>query len=369
MNQGVAGNNLRKLRILVAPLDWGLGHATRCIPIIRTLEALGCEPVLAGEGAQARLLGQEFPHLPLLELRGYRIRYAATGSGLAWSLLRQSPKILRSIDQEHAWLKRMVADHGIHGVISDNRFGLHHDRVPSVFITHQLRIKTPLGRLAEHLVQRWNYHYIERFGECWVPDVEQEDGLAGELSHPSKMPAIAVRYLGPLSRFNKTGEGEEERHLLVLLSGPEPQRSIFEQIILSQLPAYTGTVTLVRGLPGKNETLPSTGRVTCYNHLPAEALAKEMERASLVLSRSGYSTIMDLVAIGKKSILVPTPGQTEQEYLAEHLEKKGMAPSMNQRKFVLSEALKAAGAFDYRGLKTMPIDQELVEVIRGWIFN
>ncbi len=337
----------RQARILVAPLDWGLGHATRCIPVIRELIAQGAQVWLAGEGAQEKLLKEEFPDLPFLPLQGYRIRYAGSASGLVWNMFRQLPKMKKAIEYENNWLKKVVREYRPDAVISDNRYGLYHPDIPSVIITHQLLIKTGWGKWSERILQLRNYAYLNRFNHCWIPDEEGKGNLAGELSHPDKKPIPPVRYIGFLSRFSKLQLPERKDHLLLLLSGPEPQRSLLENLLIAGLGDHNGTATVVRGLPGEHSLIPSTNRVQFYNHLQATALNKEMQEASLIICRSGYSSIMDALALEKKCILVPTPGQTEQEYLGSTLMERGIAVTVAQKEFSLKKALALAAAFNY----------------------
>jgi UDP-N-acetylglucosamine transferase subunit ALG13 len=338
----------RKFRILVAPLDWGLGHATRCIPIIKELLGNDCDVWLAGEGPQEALLRSEFPRLPFLSLAGYNIEYSRTPRGLLLKLLLQTPRVISSIRAEHRWLNKTIKVHRFDAVISDNRFGLYHSHVPSLFITHQLSIKSPLGKWNERILQKWNYNYINRFKECWVPDRIGENNLAGELSHPANIPRIPVKYIDVLSRFEKEQGGEIKDHLLFILSGPEPQRTILENKIINEVSHYPGTATIVRGLPLAQSVIPSTGMIKFYNHLPAKELNEEIEKADWVISRSGYSTIMDLAKLQKKSILIPTPGQTEQEYLAKELWQKKIAFCVIQKEFSLNLTLERAKKFTYK---------------------
>jgi uncharacterized protein (TIGR00661 family) len=333
-------------KLLVAPLDWGLGHATRCVPIIRDLLNNNCEVWLAAEGAQEKLLREEFPSLPFLPLKGYRIKYAK--NGMTGKLLIQIPSILRSVKEENNWLKKQVARHGFDVVISDNRYGLYHEKVFSVFITHQLRIKSSLGKWSEDALQKWNYKLISKFNECWIPDEKEENNLAGELSHPAKLPSIPLKYIGSLSRFKKLDIEEIKDHLLVILSGPEPQRTILENKIIDQIVNYPGTATIIRGLPGEKNILPSTNSIHFYNHLNTDELNKEMMRCEFIIGRSGYSTVMDIAALQKKSILIPTPGQTEQEYLAGHLLKRRFAFCVAQKYFSLQQSIEGARSFEYQ---------------------
>jgi uncharacterized protein (TIGR00661 family) len=339
---------LRKPRILVVPLDWGLGHATRCIPIITELIGQNCDVWLAGEGAQENLLRLEFPNLPFLALEGYRVQYSRSALGLLLSIFRQTHKILGAIKKENAWLQKMVREHAIDAVISDNRYGLYHPAIPCIFITHQLRIKSPLGKWSEKLLQKRNYHYINRFTECWVPDAAGDNSLAGDLSHPENQPAIPVKYLGILSRFDIKNIPGKKDHVVVILSGPEPQRTLLEEKIIKEISYYPGTATIVRGLPGLETFIPSTGMIRFYNHLAVDELNREIQEAEFVISRSGYSTIMDIMKLRKKSILVPTPGQTEQEYLGNYLLKKQMAICVSQKDFSIIPALQKARQFSYR---------------------
>lgn len=348
MNQLFPGKMTGKPRILVAPLDWGLGHATRCIQVIRMLLNRGADVWLAGEGAQEKLLKEEFPGLPFLPLQGYRMRYAKTAPGLVWSMLRQLPKMRRAIREEQAWLENAVQQYQLDAVISDNRYGLHHPSIPSVFITHQLLIKSGWGKWTEKILQKNNYRFINKFSRCWVPDAEGPENLAGELSHPERMPGLPVQYIGVLSRFTDKHIPERKDHLLLLLSGPEPQRSLLENKFIKEIGHYSGTATVVRGLPGQSMLIPSTNMIHFYNHLSAEELNAAMEEADLVICRSGYSSIMDAMVLRKKCVLIPTPGQTEQEYLGSSLMNKGLAVSIRQSDFTLEGALAAARNFNYR---------------------
>ena len=334
----------QKARILVAPLDWGLGHATRSIPLIKQLLELDAEVILAADGAIATLLKAEFPGLEFLELPGYRVKYASSAGRLPLKMLRQVPRILRTIRQEREWLARIIREYQIDAVIADNRFGLHNPGLPCVFITHQLTIRTG-SALMDKLLRSFNYRFINRFNECWVPDEQGPLNYAGQLSHPSVMPRIPVHYMGILSRLNLDPRPVLPGHLFVSLSGPEPQRTIFEDTLIDQLSHYHSSATIVRGLPNEERLIPSTNSLRFFNHLPAQQVQEEMARAELVVSRSGYSTVMDLVRMGKKSVLVPTPGQTEQQYLAGYLDEKGMAMAARQENFHLDSLLEKASEY------------------------
>jgi UDP:flavonoid glycosyltransferase YjiC (YdhE family) len=352
-------------KVLVAPLDWGLGHATRCIPIIRELLAQHCEVIIAAEGKVKALLQLEFPGLRFIHLPGYHIEYAATGWGLAVKIVAQIPKILFAIKEEQEWLARLLETERIDAVISDNRYGLYHPDIISIFVTHQLLIKAPF-KLAEDLLQGLNYQYINEFTECWVPDAAGEENLAGMLSHPEELPVVPVHYIGTLTRFQKDTTPAEETYIAIILSGPEPQRSLLEDIILEDIHDYTKPVVLVRGLPESTEELELPPHVTAFNHLPTAELAQKIKGASMVISRCGYSTVMDLITLQKKSILVPTPGQTEQEYLATHLMENSLAFCIEQKKFRLINTLELASRFDYN-LYSCSSENDLEQTVSNFV--
>jgi len=217
-------------------------------------------------------------------------------------------------------------------------------------------------------LQRINYWYVNRFSECWIPDQENENGMAGDLSHPSFMPAIPVHYTGILSRLKKKNIEEKKDHLFISISGPEPQRTLFENKIIRDLSHYKGTACVVRGLPGTSALIPSTNCIRFYNHLPAEKYNDEMGMAEYVISRSGYSTVMDIVTTGKKSILIPTPGQTEQEYLAKFLTQNKIALGIGQKNFSLADSLQRAFEFNYKKTENNNTSQ-LPLLIRNLIEN
>ncbi|HSQ44161.1 MAG TPA: glycosyltransferase [Ginsengibacter sp.] len=335
----INGNNFNSLhhtpKILVTPLDWGLGHATRCIPIINELIYHHCEVIIAASGEGFFLLKKEFPALVILRINTYKISYSRRRSLLLLKLVAQVPAMAISIWKEKLWLDKIIKKYKIDAVISDNRPGMNSKKITSVYITHQLLIKT--GNIFfEKIAQKIHYHLIKQFTYCWVPDYK-ENGLAGELSHQENSPSN-VLYIGPLSRFELLTDMPNKYDVLVSISGPEPQRTIFEKKIFSQLKNYNKKVLFVRGLPTEHESLKTENElIQILNHLPADELNKAFQESKIVISRSGYTTIMDLIKLGKNAVLVPTPGQTEQEYLSNYLMKKNIFYSVTQDRFSLDK--------------------------------
>jgi uncharacterized protein (TIGR00661 family) len=355
---------LNNNRILIAPLDWGLGHATRCVPIIKHLLSQNCTVFVGAEGSIATLLKSEFPSITILPLKGYQVKYSKNRFSFLLKIIAQLPRILKVIHCEKRWVEEAIKIHNINGIISDNRLGFCSNKIPSVYITHQLLIKTGIS-FFDTIAQKIHYHYINKFNACWVPDFEKGSTLAGDLSHPKKLPNIPVQYLGTLSRFKKLAL-DLEYNLCIIISGPEPQRSVFEKIILSQLHLHKEKIVLVRGLPNEEkEFIHSFENLAIYNHLDAKKLNTIIAQAEMVLSRSGYSTIMDLISLNKNAILVPTPAQPEQEYLAIHLKNNGLFHFVQQKDVNISEVLKIANEKKQHVIKLPEVNDQ---IIQNWIF-
>ncbi len=347
-----------KKHILIAPLDWGLGHAARCVPIVKQLLCRNARVTIAAEGLHLALLERELPGCAFVSLPGYGITYGKTAAGTSLKITLQVPKILKAIKREQQWLDERMGLLKPDIIISDNRYGFRHVAVPSVFITHQLTIASPFGRLSETVLRQMNYRFVSKFDRCWVPDLDTPPGLSGMLGHPSHLPDN-TRYIGPQSRFERVQTGGEKQYdLLCILSGPEPQRSIWETKLLEQL-LHSNYKAVVVGGTSKffQQNLP--GHIQYFSSLDGAALQSFMQQSRLVLSRCGYSTVMDMYASGMPCILVPTPGQTEQEYLAAHLRKHQLFYSVAQQDLNLSRDIAAAQSFYKPGFTPPP--QQLLE--------
>ncbi len=323
-------------RVLVTVLDWGLGHATRCVPVIRELLERKCTVYLAGSGDALALLKLEFPALPSFILPAYAPRYPYSGSMVSKMLL-QLPKFVRVIALEHQAVDELIATNNIDLIISDNRYGCWSSRVPAVLITHQTNILMPNGyRWMAGLVRNVNERLINRFSYCWIPDFGGKDSFTGLLNSGSAV-RIPVRFIGCLSRFRERRIQPVRYDVVAVLSGPEPQRSLLEKIVIAQFKASGLRCFLVRGVMSQ-DSFPDAGAVGYANYLNGEDLQSVIEQSTCVIARSGYSTVMDLASVGKKVIFIPTPGQTEQEYLAGRLMESGVAYCMSQERFNLKKA-------------------------------
>lgn len=330
--------------VLVTPLDWGLGHATRCIPIIRELLRRECEVSLAGSGASLDLLRKEFAFLKTYELAPYDPVYPLTRSGMALKMIGQLPKFFITIKKEHEQIEQIVRDHSVDLVISDNRYGCWSQNAKSVFITHQSSILMPkrFGLLAP-VVRRFNRKFMSRFDQCWVPDFSGGNNLTGQLNNYARKRMNVFKFIGPLSRFEASKRKRDKLYdVAVILSGPEPQRTLLEKIIRVQLEATDLTYCIVRGVinPSSRSIAPNI-----FDYLTSARLQEVIESSGVIIARSGYSTVMDMAALRKKVIFIPTPGQTEQEYLARTLAEKGIAFFANQRSFDLQHSLNESRNF------------------------
>jgi len=306
-------------KVLVSPLNWGLGHATRCVPLIRRLAAEGHEVVLAADGIAYEYFSHELPDFELLKAPAYHIRYSEGNSQIG-AMLRNLPGILRSITREHVWLKNLLAEKAFDMVVSDNRFGLWNKNVRSVYMTHQLMIKMPQSlKLLEPLAAFIHRFIIGHFDECWIPDyADNRFNLSGDLSHKYILPPHA-KFIDPLSRFSGADISvvDSTFDIVVIISGPEPQRTVFEKFVLERYIQSSEKILVLQGMPNQCHS-ENIRNITLLSHLDDSMLAKYLLGCRKIISRSGYSTIMDLNALKclHKTEFYPTPGQTEQEYLA-----------------------------------------------------
>jgi UDP-N-acetylglucosamine:LPS N-acetylglucosamine transferase len=271
------------------------------VPIIKEFLKQGAEVIIASDNRPLYFLKQEFPQLKFIHLDGYNVKYPSK-TGMIIKMAFSTPKILWSIYKEHQVLKKIIIDYNISAVISDNRFGLWSTSIPSIFMTHQIRIKSPI---FENLLFKINRYFISRYSECWIPDFSDSENLSGDLSHYNGLPANAV-FIGPLSRFTreKTSISQKKYDLTVIISGPEPQRSKFENIVLNQLKGKALKAAVVRGVTESKEYYQLTENIDVYAHLDTAALSKIILDSELVLCRPGYSTIMDLAVLNTKAVFV-----------------------------------------------------------------
>ena len=346
---------MKKKTVIVAPLNWGLGHATRCIPIIEALQEAGATVILASDGGALALLRREFPHVRAVELPAYNIRYPFRSMTLSMAV--QGHKILRGCVLEYFWLKKFLKKEAVDAVISDNRFGFFSRSTHSIFMTHQVQILIPM-RFLQPFVNVVNHFFIRRFDALWIPDVASEQNLAGDLASPFFVEKLSkkltINYLGTLSRMRNFA-AELKYRAIIVLSGPEPQRTVLEEKILNQLekiilaenldekeaPQYLDRFCLVRGVSDNNLTIKTDNyinKIDIHNVLTGKELNKKIMESDVVICRSGYSSLMDLVALQKKALLIPTIGQTEQAYLADELARQNRFVSQHQDALDLSKA-------------------------------
>lgn len=332
-----------KKRILVAPLNWGLGHATRCIPIVEALLENQFEPIIASDGAALDLLKKEFPSLVCLELPSYNIQYSKHGFLLKWQLLKSIPKLLKAIKDEKIMVENIIKTHHIKGIISDNRLGVYSSniKIPSVYITHQLCV---LSGITTWISTKLHKRIIKKHHECWIPDFETNPNLSGNLGH-IKNPEFKIKYIGSLSRFDKITT-KSIYDIMVLLSGPEPQRTLLEEKVLHELKDYKGNTIVIQGLVENSQKISQRNNLTIYNFMQSTELEKAIQSSDIIISRSGYTTIMDLAKLKKKAFFIPTPGQNEQLYLAKRLEKLNIAPYCKQKDFSIKKLVELN---DYKG--------------------
>lgn len=316
-------------------------------PLICKLLQSNMEVMLASGGKAGELLKTEFPALRFFDMPSFTIRYSKSKSQV-FQIIFQLPAILSGIIKEHRWLKKTVSLHHIDVVISDNRYGLFHKKILCIFISHQIFPLLPSGlKWMEPLVHAFLGLFVRSFSRCWIPDNEDPvRNLTGILSHRYDLFHNAV-FMGILSRFSELhggydGKTSEYYDITIVLSGPEPQRTILEEILVRQIEETTYKTAIICGLqqPVLQNYYRLSSTVDFYYHLPVEAFRDILLHTGIIICRSGYSTIMDLIEIGRPAILIPTPGQSEQEYLAGYLSQQGFFCTMNQQYFNLRKALQ-----------------------------
>lgn len=342
-------------KILVCSLNWGLGHATRCIPIIRKLQEHNYEVIIASDGDALQLLQKEFPAVKTLELPSYHISYPKNGKLFKWKFVINSPKMILAMYHEHRKINKWIEEFQLDGIISDNRLGCYSKKVPSVYITHQLKV---FSGITTRLTTKTHRFFIEKYSECWVPDLKNnQSNLAGDLSKKfdSKIP---IHYLGPISRLDKL-DLNFKYDLMVILSGPEPQRGILEKKLILETQKFQGKIVFVKGKIEDEITIEQKENITFYNFMDSSLLEKFLNESKIVLCRSGYTSIMDLATLEKKVFFIPTPGQYEQEYLAKKHQLEGFSPFSNQNDFTI-EKLKSTENF--KGYKNLKVEVNWREI-------
>lgn len=335
--------------ILIAPLDWGLGHATRCMPLIDLLLQNKYCVIIAGNGDSFFLLKEQYTTLTFYELPGYNISYEV-GKNAAFHALLQTPKILKTISAENKAIAEIAEKEKIDLIVSDNRYGVRHDKIKSIFICHHIALQVPSPfQFMNPVFLKLHLQQIHKFDVLWIPDEENETNLSGKLSHDINF-NIPHTYIGIQSRFSNYVKNPSfidslSFDVLIVLSGVEPQRSFLENKLKQQFQHRNEKVLLVQGKT-ESYSLSEEGNITTVSYLNTNDLFSALQRATVIICRSGYSTVMDLAVLGKKAILIPAEGQTEQEYLAKTLAEKGFAVECKQDKIDIESAMKKLNTVD-----------------------
>ena len=330
------------MKILFSALDWGLGHTTRSIPLIDAWLKQGHTVCISATEGQQQIYYQHFPQLKYIPSISTPIRFHGEKvQKLYWPVFLL--KFIHQIKQEKKLALHYARKYQADVIASDNRYGFFSDKIESWLISHQLNLIHPyiqhkqISTMANRQLARW----INRFSKIIVPD-EPNGKFAGFLSSENVKIKVPIDYIGPQSRLALYDEVKiplpDKPFVLFLISGPENQRSIFENLILTQTssPCFNLPFVLVRGLPGQ----PDQHQMHRHNSLAPAALKYVIGKADYIICRSGYSTLMDLYMLNKKAFLVPTPGQTEQEYLAKHWNKNFEFPACEQSAFSVCKAIQ-----------------------------
>ena len=336
-------SDITNKKILVAPLDWGLGHAARSVPLIKVLCSKNDVIIACGPSAYG-FLQKELPDLEIIKIDDWRIRYPKHKINF-FTILGWIPVVLRNSIHEHRFVKRIIRSRGIDCIVSDNRYGLLYKGLECYIITHQVYPKMPRGFGFLENLGGWIFkRYLSKFNKVLIPDFERGDNLSGSLAADRDLPPEKFVRIGILSRFSqlkienlkfkdancRLSTFNFQFSILVLMSGQENQRTVLENKIIAALDGLALNVLFVRGVGESRPTINNTKNITFRNLLSGNELRDALMAAELIICRAGYSTLCDVVALKKRAVIIPTPGQTEQEYLAERLDCRFGFRSLSQ---------------------------------------
>lgn len=328
--------------VLICPLNWGLGHASRIIPIAKYFLSKNKNVIIACDDNAYELVKNEIKQVKLIRFSSFQPKYKKNKLN-KYLFIKWSFQIIYHTIKEHFSLKKIIKKHRITIIISDNRYGLWNKNTKSIIITHQVFIKLSGAlRYFEPIVHKITKMLISKFDYCWIPDYKGKVNYSGELSH-SSVPAKQYQYIGLLSRFHdiKINQTPSIYELIVIISGVEQQRTILENRLINQIKKTSYKTLFIRGLPSSFERYPpKIDNIDFQNHLDTENFIYYIKNTKYIICRAGYSTIMDLIILNKSAILIPTPGQTEQEYLAKYLSEKKLFVVMKQNNPNINTAIQ-----------------------------
>jgi hypothetical protein len=320
--------------ILICPLEWGLGHAARMIPVARKLQERNYNVIIGTGKENQPLFRNELPGLTCIDFPGFKTGYSRFLPQYIFLLLK-TPVLLYHILAEHFRLERVIQDHNIDIVISDNRFGLWNKKIKSIYVTHQPIIPLPdYLRFLEWTGTLFHRYFIKKFSLCFIPDLPGDLNLTGRLTHGVKLPGN-TRFIGILSRFQERHSGGNKftfPHNTVILTGPEPQRGILRQKLIAILRLREPPTVFLEGKPDSSVKTSRSENIISYNHLPADEMQDMITGSTGIVTRPGYTSVMELISLNCSALLIPTPGQPEQEYLAKYLSAKGWFSTVSQNR-------------------------------------
>lgn len=323
------------MKIFFPVLNWGLGHASRSLPLIKNYLNNGHDVIAASDGEALVMLRRELPEQKVLQLPGYGIHYSS--KYMPFNMLRYGPGMLKAMKMENELTAAIAKREKLDCIVSDNRYGCYHPGIPSALVTHQLQVFTG-QKLLDIYIRRQIRGWCRKFSEIWIPDQPPPNNITGDLSGVDTSP-VPKFYLGTISELT-CKPADNTYDAIAVISGPEPQRTLFEELVIKQLSAINGKYAVVCGRPGSDETIHEEKNLTVIPYMTRSQLSGLLDKTEVVIARSGYTTLMDLANTGHKAILCPTPGQYEQIYLADRLATLGQCIYKRQENINLSQALQ-----------------------------
>lgn len=334
-------------KFFIAPLNWGLGHATRDLPLIKAFLERGDRVIIAAHDRAKMLLESEVPECEFVDFPEYPIRYPQTSFFVTRFMFIIFPQMLVAMYKEKKRLKELHEKYNFDYIISDNRFCLYLKGVKSYLISHQLRYKLPQPvTKLEFLPEYFTYSYFKNYDKILIPDSDDPDSLTGELSHNMRyLPNENLHYSGILNDIQSTSaEVEKDIDYFIIVSGPEPQRTKLERIIFKQVNSLPGNIVVALGMPEKNYKIRQ-GNATFYTYLNRKQIHNYLHKSKFIISRPGYTTVMELIQFGLQGLFIPTPGQIEQVYLAKYYEEKKWCHCVSQYKLDLAKDVENAKSY------------------------
>ncbi|MEK6968538.1 MAG: glycosyltransferase [Nanoarchaeota archaeon] len=336
--------------------NYGLGHATRMLPVIMKLIEQGEKVTIVAKGNSLLMLKNELGDASNYELMQYEVPLKFSDKGFSmFETLKAGPSFISLISSQKKWLENFSAKEKIDRVIADGEIGYHLKNKKSFFVNNQLRLLP--GSLLGDGTELLTDVFSKGFEKVIVPD-DENGTLGGLLTSKTRFyDKKRLAYVGILSSIRKKNVVRNVDYF-ISISGPGISKEVFTRQVMEQLHLLKGKVVVALGRPDLKE-IASKGNAKIYPYLNRKQQESFLNKAKLVISRSGYTTMMELAEIDKKAFFIPTLNHPEQEYLAKFQKNSGRFHYSKQDSFNFKEDIDEAK--QYPGFKNVPKTKKSVE--------